>query len=259
MRAVWAPTFPAETLPWLMPTAVPRADGAFVFRGLLRGNTSPPHPQSSIRGRFRIFGLSLALDVPPHRHDGVTDKFIERAVVLKNDIGHSAQIFIQLSDQFLRIGFLAQGRETDDIGKKNRGRHARTFARIEIAAGILENFFDQVFGNVTLEGASRAQFFPALNRVIDPERADATKHKSREHGDRSENETGAIVGQTGSREIKHSDCDERQERKNWAPQKRNHAPPNHSRGQNETEHHARRCLSQKLVRLSRGNYLQMNG
>src|SRR5439155_8616919 len=212
-----------------------------------------------MRRRLRVLGFTLAFDVSPHRHDGVANELIESAVVLKNDIGHRAQVFIQLPDQFLRIGFLAHGGETDDVRKKNRRRHARTFERVVVAAGILQNFFDQILGNVTLERASSAQLFHALNRVIDPEGADATEQKSREYGNGCENETGAIVGEAGNREINHGDCDERDQRKNWAPQKRNHAPPNHPRRQNQTEHHARRCLPQKFVRLSRRHYLQMNG
>src|SRR5262249_32658176 len=133
------------------------------------------HPQSSVRGRLRIFRLTLTFYIPPYRHDGIPDKFIEGTAVLKNDVGHRAQVLIEMPDQFFRIRLLAQSSEAYDIGEQNRRRHARTFQRIEVAAGIFKNLFDQILGNVTFESASGTQLFHAFDDVINPESTAAAK------------------------------------------------------------------------------------
>src|SRR5205814_8440566 len=104
-----------------------------------------------------------------------------------------------------------------------------------VAGALLENFFDQGLGNVTLERTSSAQLFHALNRVIDPKAANATEQKSREHGYRCEKEAAAIIGQTGKRQIHHGHCNNREQRKNWTSQKRNYAPPDHPSDENEAK------------------------
>ena len=109
-----------------------------------------------------------------------------------------------MPNQFFRIGFFAQSGESNNVGEQNRGGHARPFQRIEVAAGVLEDFFDQILGDVTLQRASGAQLFHPLDDVVDPERANAAEQERRKHGHSCEKEAGLIVGNTHYREINYA-------------------------------------------------------
>src|SRR6266705_127126 len=101
-----------------MPMPIPRVMRPSVFEPLFSLNNSRRIPRAACAAALASLATPLALDVSPHRDDAVADKFIECAVVPKNDVGHRGQVFIQLPDQFFFVRFLTQSGETDDVGEK---------------------------------------------------------------------------------------------------------------------------------------------
>ena len=126
------------------------------------------HAKRSAGRRFRIGIEAVTAHVSPDRHDRVSDKLIERPAVIENIRHHRAQIAIQLRDQRDGIGFFRQTGEPNQIRKQNRDRLARTQHRTVKTARIIENFFDDIFRNVTLERPASAHFLDSFQRVFEP-------------------------------------------------------------------------------------------
>src|SRR6266404_33353 len=132
---------PIRTSPWLIPTPIPSVIRPSVFHWSFSFSVGGAF-RARVGAGFGVFGHTLALHVPPNRHNGVADEFIERTSIFENHLDHMAQGFVQMSNQLLRIGLLAQSRETNEVGKQNRDGFARSAHAGVVTAGVFENFFD---------------------------------------------------------------------------------------------------------------------
>ena len=79
---------------------------------------APAHLEGNSDGAFRM--VLLRVRRSEHCHDAITDEFVQRAVVLENDIRHAREIVVQKLANFERLHFLGHGRETNDIRKNHR-------------------------------------------------------------------------------------------------------------------------------------------
>ena len=142
------------------------------------------HSKRSVGAGFGILGYTLAFHVAPNRHDGVANELIERASIFENHAHHMAKVLIQMSNQLLGISLLAQSRKPNEIGKQDADRFARPTHAAVVAAGVFENFFDQILRNVTFECAPGSQLYHALECIIESEGAGATEKENRQdrHG-----------------------------------------------------------------------------
>ena len=117
----------------------------------------------------------MAADVSPDRHNRVSDEFIERSTVIEHHRHHAAEVTVKLRHQRSGLGLFRQIGEADQVRKEHGHRLARPEHGVVIAARVIENFFDQIFRNVTLECPARAQFFQAFQGVFKTESQQATR------------------------------------------------------------------------------------
>jgi hypothetical protein len=61
---------------------------------------------------------------PPHRHDGVTDEFLDRAAIALDQRPRRLEIARQQFARLLRIATLGGGREADQVGEQHRHESA---------------------------------------------------------------------------------------------------------------------------------------
>ena len=127
------------------------------------------HGQRRAHSTLRILLHALAFHVPPDSHDGVADKLVERSAVFEDVPNHPAEILVQEFYQSGRIGFLRKTGEADEIGEEHRHRFARAQHRMVVAVRIVQNFLDQVLGNVTFQRAPRAHLLQALEDILEAE------------------------------------------------------------------------------------------
>ena len=108
----------------------------------------------------------LADDAAPDGHDGVANKFVERALMREHVRDHFLEIFVELFDQRVRVGALSEGGESAHIREEHRDRLAHAAERVEKRLRIVEQFLDDVAGDVAFEGPAHAALFEAFEQVI---------------------------------------------------------------------------------------------
>jgi hypothetical protein len=107
----------SEDIVMIDANADPERRDPFRFPFRVGGLKFVPHGERGPRTGFGGFRNAPAPHVPPDGHDGVTDKFIKRAIILEDGRRHATQVFVELFDERFRIGAFGWRCQTDDVGK----------------------------------------------------------------------------------------------------------------------------------------------
>ena len=167
--------------------------------------------------------VRLRVGRPPKRHDGVAYIFVECSPILKKNLGHLGEIFVQAFDERRGGQSFGEGGEPANISKHDGERLFLTAQTQKF--GPLQQLADQAGRDVLLESAADFLLFPFFKeRTItnDARISDNQSRRRREHRDPDPVRLEKVVGQPQENSQKAKDDGRRPCRTNRAQQHARH-------------------------------------
>ena len=140
-----------------------------------------PHGERGGDGVAGVQRGAGADDVAPDGHDGVADKLVERAVMREDEPHHLLEIFVELLDELGGVRVLSERGEAAHVGEQNGDRLADAGEGVEERLRVVEQFLDDVFGDVALQSFSHARLIEPLEQEVEGQhhRAADEEHEQR--------------------------------------------------------------------------------
>ena len=139
-----------------------------------------PHP---LRRGNRVLGVVGVVERRvPKRHDAIADVFVDRSLVLHDDLGHRRQEFVDQVAELLRGQTLRHRRKPADVAEHD-GDGADLAAELQFFR-IFGEFGDVMRREITREGFADLALLGLGQAVVEelPQDIDARQHGERIHG-----------------------------------------------------------------------------